>query len=107
MNINILRNMVKNRHLAKSISDAAWGTFFDCLAYKAAEAGRQIIKVNPRNTSQNCSQCGALVHKTLDVRVHQCPFCGVTLDRDFNAALNINTLGQRAQALTPTIAGVA
>jgi putative transposase len=102
-----IRNMVKNRHLAKSISDVAWGTFFDCLKYKAEEAGRQIIKVTPRNTSQNCSQCGALVHKTLAVRVHQCPFCGITLDRDFNAALNIKALGQRAQALTPTIVSVA
>jgi putative transposase len=102
-----IRNMVKNRHLAKSISDAAWGTFFDCLTYKAAEAGRQIIKVNPRNTSQNCSQCGAFVSKTLSVRVHHCPSCGVTLDRDFNAALNIKALGQRAQVLTPTIVSVA
>jgi len=102
-----VRNMVKNRHLAKSISDAAWGTFFECLTYKAAEAGRQIIEVNPRNTSQNCSQCGALVPKTLSVRVHHCPSCGVTLDRDFNAALNIKALGQRGQALTPAMADVA
>jgi putative transposase len=102
-----IRNMVKNRHIAKSISDAAWGTFFDCLTYKAEEAGRQITKVNPRKTSQNCSQCGALVPKTLSVRVHYCPTCGVTLDRDLNAAINIKALGQRVQALTSTIAGVA
>jgi putative transposase len=102
-----IRNMVKNRNLSKSISDAAWGMFFDFLTYKAEEAGRQVVKVNPRNTSQLCSRCGTLVPKTLSVRIHHCPSCGAILDRDFNASLNIKALGQRVQALTPAMADVA
>lgn len=102
-----IRNMVKNRRLSKSISDAAWGMFFDFLTYKAEEAGRQVVKVNPRNTSQLCSRCGTLVPKTLSVRIHHCSSCGAVLDRDYNASLNIIALGQRAQALTPALADVA
>jgi putative transposase len=102
-----IKNMVRNRHLSRSIADAAWGTFFGYLMYKAEEAGRQVIKVNPRNTSQICSVCGAVVPKTLSVRIHRCPFCGVILDRDYNASLNIKALGQRVQALTPALASVA
>lgn len=58
------------------------------LAYKAEEAGRKVVKVNPHNTSQQCSNCGKLVKKGLLVRTHKC-ICGLTLDRDINAAINI------------------
>lgn len=102
-----IRKMVQNRRLSRSISDAAWGMFFDFLTYKAEEAGRHVVKVNPRNTSQLCSRCGTLVPKTLSVRIHHCPSCGAILDRDYNASLNIKALGQRAQALTPALADVA
>lgn len=81
--------MVKNRHLSKSISDAGWATFFELLSAKAEEAGRIVKKVAPQGTSQNCSGCGERVPKTLAVRVHRCPACGLVLDRDNNAALNI------------------
>ena len=91
--------MVKNRHLSKSISDTSWGTFFNLLAYKAEEAGRRLIKVIPNGTNQICSGCGNKVEKSLSVRIHRCS-CGLVLDRDFNAAINIKTLGQRVQALT-------
>lgn len=84
-----IKNMVKNHHLAKSIQDSGWGMFFDILAYKAEEAGKQVIKVNPHNTSQICSGCGHIVKKTLAVRIHKCPHCGLELDRDINAARNI------------------
>jgi putative transposase len=56
---------------------------------KAEEAGRTVILVNPRNTSKMCSQCGKLVEKKLSERTHSCPHCGLAMDRDANAALNI------------------
>ncbi len=82
-------NMVKNHHLAKSIMDASWGAFLDILEDKAERAGHQVIRVNPRFTSQKCHQCGEIVQKSLSVRTHICPFCGFVADRDVNAAKNI------------------
>lgn len=73
--------------------DAGWGQLTGYLLYKAENAGRQIILVNPKNTSQRCSQCGQLVKKELKDRIHQCPFCYVSLDRDYNASLNILKAG--------------
>ncbi len=84
-----IRNMVKNRHLAKSIHDAGWGTFLQWVRYYAAMHDIPAIAVAPQYTSQNCSACGVLVKKTLSVRTHICTTCGVVLDRDHNAALNI------------------
>ena len=101
-----IKGMVRNRHLAKSISDSGWGMFFDLLTYKAAEAGRTVIKVRPHNTSQICSGCGEKVPKSLSVRTHNCPFCNLVLDRDLNASLNIKALGQRVQAQTETLVSV-
>ena len=91
-NLNI-RGMLKNHRLAKSISDAAWNQLVNYTQYKAENAGRKCIQVNPRNTSKACSSCGELVEKDLSVRVHDCPNCGLVLDRDHNAAMNILTLG--------------
>ena len=87
-------NMVRNHHLAKSISDAGWSAFLTILSYKAACAGRSVIAVNPAFTSQICSGCGVLVAKGLSVRWHSCPACGISLHRDHNAARNIERLGQ-------------
>ena len=84
-----LPNMVKNHHLAKSILDASWGAFLAILEEKAERAGHQVIRVNPRFTSQQCSTCGEIVQKSLSVRTHICPFCGYVADRDVNAAKNI------------------
>src|SRR5579864_5703601 len=81
--------MVKNHHLAKSIMDASWGAFLDILTAKAESAGHEVIRVNPRYTSQKCYQCGEIVQKSLSVRTHICPFCGYIEDRDVNAAKNI------------------
>jgi putative transposase len=86
-------NMVKNHHLAKSIMDASWGAFLDILTAKAASAGHEVIRVNPRFTSQKCHQCGEIVQKALSVRTHVCPFCGYVADRDVNAAKNILKAG--------------
>jgi putative transposase len=84
-----ISGMVRNKHLSRSISDASWSRFFDMVSYKAERAGSTLIKVNPKNTSQNCSGCGEKVPKSLAVRTHSCPHCGLVIDRDWNASLNI------------------
>ena len=84
-----ITNMVQNHHLSKSIMDASWGAFLDILEDKAARAGHQVVRVNPRFTTQACSNCGELVQKSLSVRTHMCPSCGYVADRDVNAAKNI------------------
>lgn len=84
-----VRNMVKNRHLAKSISDAAWSQFREWLEYFGRVFGVPVITVPPHYTSADCSSCGVEVKKTLSTRTHNCPHCGHTADRDHNAAVNI------------------
>jgi putative transposase len=84
-----IRGMVKNRHLAKSITDAGWATFRRWLSYFGDKYGKLVIAVPPNNTSQNCSNCGQKVQKSLSTRTHICPHCGYTDCRDRNAALNI------------------
>jgi putative transposase len=74
-------NLVRNSHLAKSISDADWAQFRTILAGKAAYAGRRVVAVPPAYTSQDCSGCGERVEKSLSVRTHVCPSCGLILDR--------------------------
>jgi putative transposase len=81
--------LVKNRCLARAISDVGWAGFADILAGKAAYAGRRVVRVNPAYTSQVCSSCGCLVRKELSERWHACPDCGLSLHRDVNAARNI------------------
>ncbi len=78
---------------AKGIMDASWSKLIQYTTYKAEDAGRSVVLVNPRNTSQMCSRCGQIVKKDLSVRVHDCPHCGLVLDRDLNAAINILRLG--------------
>ncbi len=96
-------NMVKNHTLARSISDAAWSAFIATLTAKAEGAGRTVIAVNPRGTSQTCL-CGASVPKTLSDRWHDCPDCGLSLPRDQVSAMLIRRLGQSRQAPTQRIA---
>ena len=84
--------MVRNHHLAKSISDASWSQFREWLEYFGRVFGVGTIAVPPHYTSQNCSGCGATVKKSLSTRTHTCA-CGTTLDRDHNAALNILRIG--------------
>jgi putative transposase len=84
-----IRNMVRNHHLAKSIQDASWGTFICWVKAYGVTHNVPVIAVAPQFTSQECSTCGAMVKKSLSVRTHICPSCGVVLDRDQNAALNI------------------
>jgi len=82
-----------NRVINRGIADVAWGKFVQYTQYKAAEAGRACLLVNPRGTTQECSGCGAVVPKDLSVRVHDCPHCGLKLNRDLNAARNILARG--------------
>lgn len=93
-----VHQMVQNSWLAKSIQDAAWRQFTALIAYKAAWAGRQYVAVNPAYTSQDCSQCGHRQPLSLSDRIYSCPGCGVVLDRDLNASLNILRLGQQPLA---------
>ena len=82
-----IKGMVKSR-LAKSINDAGWGNLLNKLEYKAEKAGIWFEKVDPKYTSQDCSSCGVRIKKSLSERWHSCE-CGLELDRDHNAALNI------------------
>ena len=84
-----IRGMVKSHWLARSISDAGWAGFVSILRCKAERAGAEVVEVNPAGTSQRCSGCGVVVHKTLRERWHRCPHCGLILHRDENAARNI------------------
>jgi putative transposase len=88
-----VKNMVKNRHLAKSISDAGWSTFRQWLEYFGHKYGSVTVAVPPHNTSQNCSNCGKKVKKSLSTRTHVCPHCNYVEDRDVNASINILKLG--------------
>ena len=81
--------MVHNHCLAKSILDAAWSQFIDYLAYKAEWAGRQLVKVNPAYTSQDCHECGHRQKMPLSERTYCCACCGQSCHRDLNASLNI------------------
>lgn len=79
--------------MRKSYRDAGWAKFTGMIRYKAAEAGNQVIFVNPAYTSQLCSSCGTLVPKDLSERDHICPQCGLMMSRDRNAAINILNRG--------------
>jgi putative transposase len=106
-----VRNLVRNRHLAKSISDAGWAVLRTILTSKAPYAGRWVVAVPPAQyTSQDCSgvlpdgsRCGERVRYSLSVRTHVCPSCGLVLDHDESAALNILRAGQARQARTQRI----
>lgn len=83
-----IKGMIHNGHLAKSIGDVAWRQFTNYTKNKAEEAGSIVVMVNPNNTSQQCSRCGSVVKKELKDRTHSCS-CGLIMDRDENAAINI------------------
>ena len=93
-----IQNMVKNRRLAQSIQNASWNRFINMLSYKAESAGMGVIKVDARNTSKTCSNCGNITDMPLSAREYNCDRCGLRLDWDINASINIlnrATLGQR------------
>ena len=84
-----IAHLVKNRKLSKSISDASWGRFLSWLNYYGAVHALPVIAVEPAFTSQDCAACGTRIKKSLSVRTHICSGCGLVLDRDHNAAINI------------------
>ena len=88
-------NMVKNHHLAKSISDASWYQFTQWLDYYGKIWDKAVVAVSPNYTSQDCSSCGHRVKKSLSTRTHSCSSCGVEICRDTNAAINILTKGMK------------
>ena len=94
-----IQNMVKNHNLAQSIQNASWNKFMQMLSYKAESANIKIIKVDARNTSKECSNCGNIYEMPLSERMYLCNRCGLQIDRDINASINIlhraTTLGQR------------
>jgi putative transposase len=91
-----IQGMVKNHHLAKSISDAGWGQFIEIVIFKAEEAGRRVIKVNPAYTSQDCSRCGHRNRITLATRIYRCMECRLVIHRDRNGAKRIEQKGRAA-----------
>ncbi|MDP2907624.1 MAG: RNA-guided endonuclease TnpB family protein, partial [Nanoarchaeota archaeon] len=100
-----IKNMVKNRYLAKSISDAGWRRFLQFLSYKAEEAGGQIVEVDARGTSQYCI-CGNEVRKSLAVRTHKCERCGRVLDRDVMSAMLVKASALEEYKNTAGTAGI-
>lgn len=95
--IEKLKSWKTFRNLNRSMRDVAWFNFFNILRFKAEEAEKEVIEVNPKGTSQRCSSCGKEVLKDLSVRIHNCPFCHLVLGRDHNAARNILRAGQALQ----------
>ena len=90
-------NMIRHPTFARSIADASWSRFVSMLSYKVAKTGGDLLRVDPRYTSQECSGCHVLVPKSLAVRTHKCPSCGLVIDRDYNASLNILRAGMLAR----------
>ena len=88
-----INRMLEEQKYSKSIADAAWGQFIGFTSYKAENAGRTLVKVNPAYTSQDCSRCGHRQKMDVSVRVYVCPDCGLIIDRDLNASKNILTVG--------------
>ncbi len=84
-----VKGMVRNHRLAKSIADAGWSLFRQWLEYFGTKYGKATVAVPPHYTSVECSRCGHHVPKTLSTRTHKCSLCGLELDRDINAAINI------------------
>jgi putative transposase len=84
-----IQNMVKNHNLAASIYHASWNKFIQLLSYKAESAGLKVIKVDPRNTTKQCSGCGNIQDMPLSERIYICNRCGLRIDRQLNASINI------------------
>ena len=91
-----IKGMVHNHNLAKSIAYVAWNMLVMLTSYKAESAGSMVVLADPRNTSKMCSRCGILVEKSLSDRAHNCSHCGLSMDRDQNAAINILRLGMQS-----------
>ena len=108
-----VKNMVRNHHLAKHISDASWNNFISMMSYKAVTSGGQVVKVNPRMTSMTCSKCRHIQDMPLANREFVCADCGFSCHRDLNSSYNIlvradypelNACGDNASATEQSVA---
>ena len=102
-----ITNMVRNYNLSQSILDSSWRNFFCILSYKAESAGKILIKVDPGNTSKECSICGNVQDMPLSERMYNCSECGIAVDRDVNAETNILKRGITRQGLPSTLLEMA
>lgn len=102
-----ISGMVRNRHLSQSILDSSWSKFFFMVSYKAESADKVFVKVDPKNTSKECTICGNIQDMPLSERVYHCPACGAITDRDVNAAINILKRGILRQGLPSMLLEVA
>jgi putative transposase len=117
LDVKGLKEKGHSKGMHRNIHDASWSRFMFMLfswtssrgaadgvscTYKAASAGRKLIKVDPRNTTQKCSACGSIVKKELSDRVHECPYCGFSCDRDYNASRNILIAGAATASQLPS-----
>lgn len=100
--LNII-GMVRNHNLSQSILDSSWNKFIFMLSYKAESAGKIFVKVDPKNTSKECSMCGGIQDMPLSERTYYCPICNTVNDRDVNAATNILKRGLMRQGLPSTL----
>jgi putative transposase len=98
-----IKNMLQsnNSSLNKQINTVSWNKFSNYISYKVEETGKKYVKVDPKNTTKMCSKCFKLVEKDLSTRVHKCNFCGLEIDRDYNASLNILRLGLQSLGENP------
>jgi len=84
-----IKDMMQSSYNAKNIADASWNRFISMLCYKAESAGCKVEKINPKNTTKKCSNCGNLQKMPLWIRTYNCSSCGFVIDRDLNSAINI------------------
>ncbi|MFB0544617.1 MAG: RNA-guided endonuclease InsQ/TnpB family protein, partial [Asgard group archaeon] len=101
-----VNGLIKISYNAQNIMDSSWNRFAQFLSYKAERAGKTVVEVNPRGTSQECYKCGKEVKKSLAVRTHKCPYCGLEIDRDYNSSFvvlkrGLELLGQGLSEFTP------
>jgi len=102
-----IRGLIKVNYNARNITDSSWNRFKQFLSYKAERAGKTVVEVDPRGTTKECYRCGKEVEKSLAVRTHKCPFCGLEIDRDYNSAFVVlkrgleELLGQGLPEFTP------
>jgi putative transposase len=102
LDVKGLEEKGQNKGMHRNIHDASWSKFIFMLSYRAESAGRKLIKVDPRNTTQRCSNCGSIVKKELSDRIHECPYCGFTCNRDYNSSRNILLAGAAIASQLPS-----
>ncbi len=99
-------SLIRISYNARNIMDSSWYKFAQFLSYKAERAGKTVVKVNPRGTTQECYKCGNKVEKSLAVRTHKCSYCGLEIERDYNSSFvvlkrGLELLGQGLSEFTP------